>query len=60
MKKEYIKPEMLVHQISKRSILLTSGGSNKIYSKMGDEEIPDGLRYGGYIADGEEDQFDPE
>lgn len=60
MKKEYIKPEMLVHQISKRSILLTSGGSKKIYSKMGEDEIGDGLRYGGYIEDGQEDNFDPE
>lgn len=60
MKKKYMKPEMMVHEISHRGMLLTSGGSNKIYSKMGELEITDGLKYGGYVEDGEEDMFDPD
>lgn len=57
MKKEYIKPEMLVHQIAKRSILLSS--TKGVYGKIGETEI-DGLKYKGYITEEEEEEIDPD
>ena len=53
-----MKPELQVHQILHRGILLTSG-SKKIYGKIGDDEI-DALRYKGYVTDENEEDIDPD
>lgn len=61
MKKIYMKPEMLVHQISRMTILQGSvtGVHGKIVNDQG-EEIGAGLKYGGYVDEEQEENFDPE
>ena len=61
MKKVYIKPEMLVHQISRMAILQGSvtGVHGKLVNGDGDP-IGAGPKYGGYVEEDEEDQFDPD
>ena len=59
MKKEYIKPEMLVHQISRMSMLV--GSVKGVYGKIeGVPEDQQALKYGGYIDEEEEENYDPD
>ena len=57
MKKEYMKPEMLVHQISPRSMLL--GSKKGVYGKISGIEQAE-MVYGGYVDEELEEQFDPD
>lgn len=61
MKKIYMKPEMQVHQIRKTGILLTSGkgvyGNIKKDGVITEEQA---LKYGGYVTEDDEDEFDPD
>jgi hypothetical protein len=59
MKKEYIKPEMLVHQISRMTMLQASltGVHAKITTDQGEMVGP---TYGGYVDEDQEEEFDPE
>ena len=61
MKKIYMKPEMQVHQIKRMTILQGSvtGVHGKIVNAQG-EEIESGLKYGGYVDEEQEDEFDPD
>ena len=57
MKKTYMKPEMQVHQILHRGILLASG--HGVYKKIdGTEE--EMLRYKGYVTQEDEEDIDPD
>ena len=58
MKKIYMKPEMQVHQIRKTGLLLTSGKG--VYGRVNQEELQQGLKYGGYIDEEEEEEIDPD
>ena len=61
MKKVYIKPEMLVHQIKRMSIL--QGSVTGVHGKLVDDQgqvIGAGPKYGGYVDQEDEDQFDPD
>lgn len=56
-----MKPEMQVHQIRKTGILLTSGkgvyGNIKKDGVITEEQA---LKYGGYVTEDDEDEFDPD
>jgi hypothetical protein len=57
MKKKYIKPEMLVHEILNRGILLAS--RKGVYSKI--DGVKDGApTFGGYVEEDEEEEYDPD
>ena len=59
MKKTYMKPEMQVHQILHRGMLLTSGRG--VYGKIDEETLENAsLKYGGYIKEDDEEEFDPD
>lgn len=56
-----MKPEMLVHQISRMTIL--QGSVTGVHGKIvngNNEEIGAGLKYGGYVDEEQEENFDPE
>lgn len=58
MKKTYMKPEMQVHQILHRGILLNSNGKG-VYGKI-DGADKAAIKHGGYVDPEEEEEFDPD
>jgi hypothetical protein len=60
MKKTYMKPEMQVHQILHRGMLLTSGNGKGVYGKVKVGDVEQRLEYGGYVTQEDEDEFDPD
>lgn len=56
MKKKYMKPQMQVHQLMKMNLLT---GSKGVYGKI-DGVQNDELKYGGYVDEKHEDEYDPD
>ena len=58
MKKKYMKPQMQVHQLMKMNLLT---GSKGVYGKIGDGVTQkEELKYGGYVDEENEDEYDPD
>ena len=59
MKKKYMKPQMEVYQLRDMNLLV---GSDKkgVYGKIDGVPQKDGLKYGGYLDEDEEDEIDPD